>query len=164
LDQTQVLLADTQEHDYSELSKHVVGLDDRSCTCGLFWEYQSPCSHAIKAVRITRIDPFSIFSRKYQLHSYRICYQTVMAPLLSDGLETDDVLPPLVIAQRGRPLKKKRNNRILTQEKSDKGSNLWCRREDRNKGRRINVQTCTGIIEMPDDNEFVSIRYGISGI
>ena len=105
----------------------IVDLEAKTCTCNRFQEYQGPCSHAIKAARVARVDPYSLFSYKYLLHSYRLCYQLVMQPLLSEGLELDDIQPPLVVRRRERPQKERIRKRVLTQSKKNKCSNPWCR-------------------------------------
>jgi hypothetical protein len=39
--------------------KHIVNLKEFQCDCTNFWEYQSPCAHAIAACRHEAEDPFN---------------------------------------------------------------------------------------------------------
>jgi hypothetical protein len=138
-----------------EGKSRVVDLEAKNCTCGLFREYQGPCSHAIKAARVTGTGPFSLFSHKYHLTSYRLCYQPVMKPLLMNDLAKDDIEPPLVLAKRGRPLLKRIRNRTALQDRRNKCSNSWCRQRGHNKRRCTTVQT---VLESGSENENISSR------
>jgi hypothetical protein len=64
-----------------------------------------------------------------------------MKPLLLDGLEMNNIQPPLVLAKRGRPLTKRLRKRVAQQDKQNRCTNLWCRQKGHNKRRCTTVQT-----------------------
>ena len=39
--------------------RFIVSLTEAKCSCKTFYEYQSPCSHAIAAARHEKVDPIS---------------------------------------------------------------------------------------------------------
>jgi hypothetical protein len=120
----------------------VVDLIDRgrSCSCGRYVEYYSPCTHAIVAARYLHIDPYSLFGHYYTIFCYRLTYQTEIPPLLSQGLKMDDMLPPLVIQKRGRPQKQRLRKRVQKQSKQIRCSNPWCRQLGHNKRKCTTTQ------------------------
>jgi len=50
--------------------KHIVNLEERSCDCTLFKEYDSPCTHTIVACRHEAEDPYKLFSNEYTISAY----------------------------------------------------------------------------------------------
>jgi hypothetical protein len=120
----------------------VVDLIDsaRSCSCGRYVEYDSPCTHATVAARYLHIDPYSLFGHHYTIFCYRLTYQAEIPPLLSQGLKMDDMLPPLVIQKRGRPQKQRLRKRVQKQSKQIRCSNPWCRQLGHNKRKCTTTQ------------------------
>jgi hypothetical protein len=47
------------------IRKHIVSLEERTCDCRLFEEYQSPCTHAIVAYRHEVEDLYKLFAEEY---------------------------------------------------------------------------------------------------
>ncbi len=84
--------------------KWVINLEERVCECQDFYEYQSPCSHAIAAARHKEIDPIGLFLSAYTTRQYRHTYSQPLPPVSIQELTTDDkVLPPIIRKQAGRP-------------------------------------------------------------
>jgi hypothetical protein len=92
----------------------VVNLTDseRSCSCGRYKKYTSPCSRAVVSAAYLHVDPYSLFGHEYTTFCYRMTYQVEIPPLLSQGLKQDGTLPPLVTRKRGRPQKQRLRKRV----------------------------------------------------
>lgn len=60
--------------------RHIVNLRTRCCSCTYFWDYSSPCTHAITALRHATEDPFSYFSKAYRVRTLRRTYQCFLKP------------------------------------------------------------------------------------
>jgi hypothetical protein len=71
---------------------------------------------------------------------YRLTYQAVIPLLWSQGLEMDDMLPPLVIQKRDRPQKQRLRKRVQKQSKQIRCSNPWCRQLGHNKRKCTTTQ------------------------
>ena len=83
--------------------KWVINLEERVCECQNFYEYQSPCSHAIAAARHEEIDPIGLFIPAYTTRYYRHTYSQSLPPVSIQDLTIDDkVLPPIIQKQAGR--------------------------------------------------------------
>jgi SWIM zinc finger len=88
--------------------KYTVELAENGCSCQNFWEYHSPCAHAIAACLFEAVDPYEHLSKVYTLKSYRRTYEVAMPPLSIENLPSDpNVLPPLIAKKRGRPREKR---------------------------------------------------------
>jgi hypothetical protein len=92
---------------YTGLSQ-VVMLNEKTCTCGKFQEFQFPCLHA--AIAITKADiPYEQFMDKtYLTVSLQQLYSSHITPVNTDGLTPDGiVLPPNITRVVGRRKKKR---------------------------------------------------------
>jgi MULE transposase domain/SWIM zinc finger len=117
-----------------ESSEYVVDFMAATCTCGKLQEYKSPCTHAIIALRYMKKDPYSLFDFRYTIKDYRMLYQRPLPPLLYDGLEVqDNIQPPIIKQQRGRPQKVRIRKRVHNQTRQYRCGNLWCKRLGHNK-------------------------------
>ena len=88
--------------------KSVVKLREKTCTCRGFYEYQSPCAHAITACRWDGEDPFDYFDNIYLLKVYRSIYEKPITPISIENLPSmPGYLPPLLVRKRGRPKTKR---------------------------------------------------------
>jgi hypothetical protein len=84
--------------------KWTVNLPENECDCTNFYEYQSPCSHAIAAARFSDIDPITLF---YNHYSTRVCQKTYSKPFIPISIENlvldQSIKPPIIQKQAGRP-------------------------------------------------------------
>ena len=54
--------------------KWTVDIVKKKCDCTDFYEYQSPCSHAIAASRFSEVDPITLFDNHYSTRAYQKTY------------------------------------------------------------------------------------------
>jgi hypothetical protein len=88
--------------------KWVVVLDQKSCDCQDFWEYQSPCSHAIAAARVLQIDSIQYFEDLYTTREYKKTYRHILLPVSIENLSSDNsIKPPVLRKGAGRPRTKR---------------------------------------------------------
>jgi hypothetical protein len=126
-----------------------------SCTCTKFKEYWSACSHALRACTEAREDPYELVLNLYFVENYEATYATPMAPLLSQGLQMDDLQPPLVTRAKGRPKTKRIRKRVAFQDKTYRCSNPWCRQKGHNKNGCQTFEVRGSVIERTvNDDDF----------
>ena len=78
-----------------------------------------------------------------------------MAPLLSQGLQMDDLQPPLVTRAKGRPKTKRIRKRVAFQDKTYRCSNPWCRQKGHNKNGCQTFEVRGSVIERTvNDDDF----------
>ena len=88
--------------------KYVVNLQDKSCDCKDFYQYQSPCSHAIAAVKYDGKNPLDLFVSFYITETYRSTYRHPLPPISIEDLIIDDnIKPPTIRKQAGCPRTKR---------------------------------------------------------
>ena len=88
--------------------KWMVNLNEKHCDCTAFYQFQSPCSHAIAAARILRTDPVDYFDNLFTAGFYRDTYQASLAPISTVDLPCDNsIKPPTVQKSIGRPRTKR---------------------------------------------------------
>jgi hypothetical protein len=88
--------------------KHIVNLANKECDCGSFYEYQSPCAHAIAAAKYQAKDPLSFFYNTYSTTVYRKTYVHPLPPIsIEDVVVDDNIKPPILWKQAGRPRTKR---------------------------------------------------------
>lgn len=88
--------------------KWIVNLTDHKCDCEDFYEYQSPCSHAIAVARYFQIDPISLFDTSYFVKAYRKTYSRLLLPISIENITPDkSIKPPIIKKQAGRPKTKR---------------------------------------------------------
>lgn len=84
--------------------KWTVNLPENECDCTDFYEYQSPCSHAIAAARFSDIDPITLFDNHYSTRVYQKTYSKPLIPISIENLVSDQsIKPPIIQKQAGRP-------------------------------------------------------------
>jgi len=109
---------------------------ENECECGDFYQYQSPCSHAIAVARYLEIDPLTLFDISYSVRVYNRTYSRPVIPVSIQGLTPDEsIKPPILKKQAGRP-KTKRIRKGSWQKKQTRCGN--CLEWGHNKRR------CTG--------------------
>jgi hypothetical protein len=137
----------------------VVDLTDgeRSCSCGRYKKYTSPCSRAVISARYLHVDPYSLFGHEYTTFCYRMTYQVEIPPLLSQGLKQDGTLPLLVTRKRGRPQKQRLRKRVQKQSKQIRCSNRWCRQLGHNKRKCTTTQKEIEAIDRDSGSEVESM-------
>lgn len=129
--------------------KCTVELAENGCTCRNFWEYYSPCFHAITACRYEATDPYNHFSNTYKVKYYRRTYEVAMPPISIDNLPPDpNILPPLIVKKRGRP-KEKRIKKGALKRKQTKCSS--CLQLGHNKRRCVEQPARNGRAERVRD-------------
>jgi hypothetical protein len=88
--------------------KWIVNLPENECDCTDFYEYQSPCSHAIAAARFSDIDPITLFDNHYSTRVYQKTYCRPLIPVSIENLVPDqNIKPPIIQKQAGRPKTKR---------------------------------------------------------
>jgi hypothetical protein len=88
--------------------KHIVNLAKKECDCGSFYEYQSPCAHAIAAAKYQAEDPLNFFYNAYSTRAYRKTYGHPLSPISIEDLAVDDNIKPAILRkQAGRPRTKR---------------------------------------------------------
>lgn len=88
--------------------KFITNLSERVCDCKNFYQYQTPCAHAITACRFGAEDPYDYFLEHYTVLAYRATYKHYMVPFSIKDLPLDpDIHPPVIRRQRGRPKTKR---------------------------------------------------------
>jgi hypothetical protein len=88
--------------------KWVVNLPENEYECGDFYQYQSPCSHAIVVARYLEVDPLTLFDTSYSVRVYKKTYSRPLIPISIQDLTPDEsIKPPILKKQAGR-LKTKR--------------------------------------------------------
>jgi hypothetical protein len=88
--------------------KYIVNSKERECDCTYFFDYQSPCTHAIAACRYAVEDPYKYFIIQYTILSYQNTYKHFLVPFSINNLPSDlDILPPVYKKQRGWPKTKR---------------------------------------------------------
>ena len=97
-----------QVEDPETSRKWVVDFDKKLCDCTDFYQFQSPCSHAIAAARILRIDPIDYFVDWFTAEEYRKTYRRSLLPVSMIDLPRDNsIQPPIVRKSIGRPRSKR---------------------------------------------------------
>lgn len=97
-----------QVEDPESGQKWIVNLPENECDCTDFYEYQSPCSHAIAAARFSDIDPITLFDNHYSTRVYRKTYSQPLIPISIENLVPDlNIKPPIIQKQAGRPKTKR---------------------------------------------------------
>ena len=124
----------------------IVNLEDRTCTCGTYQEYQFPCLHAAAAINYGHRLPENYMNELYLMSSLRNVYQGVIIPIDKSTLITShDVAPPVITRKAGRPRKVRIRSRGETPEDSRVHCNQ-CHQKGHNKAtcaRRGNLHTGT---------------------
>jgi hypothetical protein len=88
--------------------KHIVNLEERTCDCIRFEEYESLCTHAIVACQHKTEDPYKLFAEEYTVSTYRKTYNHFLWPFSIENLPSKaGILPPVFKNQRGRPTTKR---------------------------------------------------------
>ena len=93
---------------------HIVHLEKKTCTCGVFQDRLLPCRHVISACRHRTDDPYTYVDGYYSRLTYVYTYQMGMLPIRKEDFDLD-VLdaaegvcgPPILAKQRGRPKKRR---------------------------------------------------------
>jgi hypothetical protein len=67
----------------------IVDLEKRVCDCGNFFEYKSPCTHAITACRYKQDDLYDYFNWTITLYLYRKTYKKAIPPISIENLQLD---------------------------------------------------------------------------
>ena len=98
--------------------RFIVNLEETKCDCGDFYEYQSPCSHAICAARYEAKDPIALFYHVYATAQLRASYSHPLVPISLYELVPDTTIqPPILKKQASRPRTKrsleKKANKVL---------------------------------------------------
>jgi hypothetical protein len=76
--------------------KYIVNLPEHECDCTNFWEYESPCTHAIIACRHQGEDPYKHMNPRHTVMAYRATYQHFLKPMSIENLPSDpNILPPI---------------------------------------------------------------------
>ena len=87
-------------------SRRTVDLRKHTCTCNGFQEYQSPCAHALAAIKYLRQEPTRYFHKAYSLQEYRATYEATFKPvdIFKLAVNPDQpCYPPEHRKQPGRP-------------------------------------------------------------
>jgi hypothetical protein len=88
--------------------KYITNLRTRECGCTYFWDYCSPCTHAITALRYEVEDPYQHFARYYKVKALQKSYERFLIPFsIQDLKSTLGCLPPEYKKQPGRPRTKR---------------------------------------------------------
>jgi hypothetical protein len=91
----------------NRLSDRLNALQDGSCSCGKYKDYQAPCSHAIACIIYLGKDPYDYFHPYYQWDVLKRTYALPLLPVTLQGLQPlegdEEVLPPIKRTKRGRP-------------------------------------------------------------
>lgn len=140
--------------------RFIVNLTETKCSCKNFYEYQSPCSHAIAAARHEEVDPISLFFDRYTVKALRKTYRHPLVPISLEALIIDTTIqPPIIKKQVGRPrtkrIRKGSWNRKQTRCSTcmDWGHNKkGCRNQPVSSGRRQRARDWLGevIVELGD--------------
>ena len=89
------------------LSDRLNAVQEGSCSCGRYKDYQAPCSHAISCIIYLSMDPFDYFHPYYQWDVAKRTYAVLLQPISLQGLQPlgghDEILPPVKRIKRGRP-------------------------------------------------------------
>src|SRR6266536_854403 len=124
--------------------KYIINLVKKECDCRSFYEYQSPCAHRIATTKYQAEDPLGFFYDTYSTRVYRKTYSHPLPPILIEDLVVDDnVKPPILRKQAGRP-RTKRIRKGAWQRRQTQCSNCldWghnkrsCRGQPVSNGRR----------------------------
>jgi hypothetical protein len=88
--------------------KYVTNLRKRECSCTYFWDYSSPCTHAITALRYEAEDPFLHFAQCYYVKTLHKTYERFLVPFSIQDLPSSiGCYPPEYKKQPGRPRTKR---------------------------------------------------------
>jgi hypothetical protein len=142
--------------------KHIVNLAKKECDCGSFYEYQSPCAHAIAAAKYQAKDPLSFFYNTYSTTAYRKTYGHPLPPISIEDLVVDDnIKPPILRKQASRPRTKRirkgawRRTQTRCSNCLDWGHNKKsCRGQPVSSGRRERARDWLAeVVDRVDSNE-----------
>src|ERR1700710_1917511 len=141
--------------------KWVVNLPENECECGDFYQYQSPCSHAIAVARYLEIDPLTIFDTSYSVRVYNKTYSRPLIPVSIQDLTPGESIKPLILKkQAGRP-KTKRIRKGSWQKKQTRCGNCleWghnkrrCTGQPVSSGRRERARDWLGEVQVARQEE-----------
>lgn len=65
---------------------HVVDMQSKKCTCGMFQELLSPCRHAIRVCNEQRLDPYAYVDYCWTLEAYRSQYSVALSPIRMEDI------------------------------------------------------------------------------
>lgn len=89
---------------YLTLEGNIFNIAEKGCDCGSFYEYKSPCAHAIAAATYRSEDPLTFFYDAYSTRACRKTYSHPLRPISIDDLVVDEnIKPPIIRKQAGRP-------------------------------------------------------------
>jgi hypothetical protein len=89
-------------------AKYITNLYGRDCDCTYFWEYCSPCTHAITALRYEEEDPYLYFTHWYKVKTLRKTYKRFLIPFsIQDLPSLVGCFPLKYKKQPGRPKTKR---------------------------------------------------------
>ena len=81
-----------------------VDLNNRTCTCGRFYELQVPCVHALKVITAKQLPVQSYSSEKFLSSTVVDCYRDPFLPaIMSTLIPETNRLPPAYRNLAGRP-------------------------------------------------------------
>jgi hypothetical protein len=94
-------------------NQFLVNLSQKRCSCGLFHDFQFPCTHALKLITMQRLQVLDYVHPCYLAESYMLAYGTIVPPVqlrrVGEGAAADACLPLVVVRGRGRPRTKRRS-------------------------------------------------------
>jgi hypothetical protein len=97
-------------------------LTENKCECGDFYQYQSPCSHAIAVARYLEIDPLTLFDTGYSVRVYNKTYSRPLIPISIQDLSPDESIKATNSKEASWPPKDKENSeRFLAKE----ANSMW---------------------------------------
>jgi hypothetical protein len=113
---------------------HVVNLDNRSCSCGEYMEYQFPCIHVAAVIRDMPLEQqYSFIHPSYLTESLRSVYGASTTPVALDRLTSDGhTIPPKIKRRAGRPSKTRKRSRGEKDEEKRKACGI-CGQKGHNK-------------------------------
>ena len=105
-----------QEGTYIVQTDHMnqwqVDLNNRTCTCGRFYELQVPCVHALKVITAKQFPVQSYSSEKFLSSTVVDCYRDPFLPaIMSTLIPETNRLPPAFRNLAGRPRKRRISSR-----------------------------------------------------
>ena len=140
-----------------------------ACTCMMWYEYESPCAHAIAAILYAGKEPISWKPGEnpymiwyYTREAYRKCYEKPIEPVLLEGLSRDsNIAPPFKKRLAGRPVVKRLRAKYVQRAQKRCGNcrqyghyKNKCRNQPVENGRRQRAYEGGDESDMAEDSEF----------
>ena len=97
----------------------VVDLDEKTCSCMMFQDLGYPCVHACIAALTAGVDIETLCIFERRIGALRMVYANGIVPVDIDSIEPEDLDPPTVQRQRGRPMIRRIRRQIEEQKRAN---------------------------------------------